>query len=482
MTEQTAYGFAEARMRCGKFMPYIYKNVACLIPVKRPGLGTMAVDDRMRVYYDPAVFAEWPIDKATFVILHEAMHVILRHGQRCRAGLGENPTLEQLQRWNIAADAAVNYSLRQCRLPIPKDAIMPATLGFPDNLVVEDYYRLLLEQADQQQTGQNGEESQPPEPDVSGSEPSEGQQECHSEAQEPPEGPKDPKDGPDSEAASEAPGDADGGDPDGAASDGMAPGEAYDGDQPSPGGGSGGSCADGQPRPWECPAEEAGGPAEMSEFDQKMVERAVAEDIERYEREKGIGSTPGSLSKLAASILRPKVDPFKQLAAAVKYAVTVTSGCGDYTWKKLPRRSPPGACRLPASVQPVPRATVIIDTSASMNQDDLAKALGVVQQGLRSVPTSRLRVMVGGTRVEGVQNVMRVEDVELLDGGGTDMAALIEAAADERPTPDAIIVLSDGGTGWGSRVVPRVVVCLTTKPWDMPPDWITTVKLYEEDE
>ena len=448
------YQFGDARVRTNKYTPYVYKSIASLIPVKRPGLGTMAVDDKMRVYFDPALFTEWPIDKSTFVILHEGMHVILRHAKRCRTLLGENPTQEQLKVWNFAADATVNHTLRDAGLPVPNECVTYRSLGLPENLSTEECYKRLTEQA------QEADEDAPgsPQSDESGTE-GDGDSEGSGES----EGSSEPSD-----------------DTDGATGGGMAPGEPYDGERPAPGEGSGGSCADGQPRPWECPAESEGGPAEMSDYDQDMIERAVAEDIERYARENR-GTMPGSLAKLAADILRPKVDPFKQIAAAVKYAVTVVPGCGDYTWRKLPRRSPPGACRLPASIKPVPRATVIVDTSLSMGSEDHGLALGAIQLGLRSVPSNRLRIMVGGTRPEKVKDVFRVEDVELLAGGGTDMGALIEAAAIERPTPDAIVVLSDGETGWGSPVVPRVVAVLTRKPgWgSLPPPWITTIKLYE---
>ena len=47
------YGFAEARLRCHKYMPYVYHHVASLIPVERPGLGSLAVD--VSVHFD----AEW---------------------------------------------------------------------------------------------------------------------------------------------------------------------------------------------------------------------------------------------------------------------------------------------------------------------------------------------------------------------------------------------------------------------------------------
>ncbi len=45
---------AEARILAARKMPYMTHQVMTLIPVERPGLGTMAVDEYCRMYYDPA--------------------------------------------------------------------------------------------------------------------------------------------------------------------------------------------------------------------------------------------------------------------------------------------------------------------------------------------------------------------------------------------------------------------------------------------
>ena len=80
--------------------------------------------------------------------------------------------------------------------------------------------------------------------------------------------------------------------------------------------------------------------------------------------------------------------------------------------------------------------TVIVDTSGSMEPSDLALALGVIGNALRSLPDPRgLRVLAGDTAVACAKNVFRPEQVELAGGGGTDMAAMIVAAAEERPRP-----------------------------------------------
>ena len=54
------------------------------------------------------------------------------------------------------------------------------------------------------------------------------------------------------------------------------------------------------------------------------------------------------------------------------------------------------------------------------------------------------------------------------------MAALIVAASEERPAPKAILVVTDGYTGWPPKPVgPRVVACLMQAGTaDSVPKWI----------
>ena len=453
---QKAYGFSEARYRCIKYLPYAYSHVASLIPVQRPGLGTIAVDRHMRVYYDPAMFADRPIDECTASILHEDLHVLLRHFERATEHLGSNSTPQQWRRWNEACDLTVNQTLRKAGVPIPDGWLVPERYGFAENLSVEQYYDML---------GQQGQDETP-----------------HGSASED-EGDKQGGEQPPDQGDDDAASDGESGDSAGQGEDEQESGDSqtegkeqegskggpsgtpYDGDlKPAPGTGTGGSGADGQARPWECPPPGQCDTPGMDDYDQQMIQRAVAVEIDRRAKDKG--DVSGYLTRFAQEKLHPKVDPFKALHAAVKYAVTATTGRGDYTWRRLPRRSPPGGLRLPSPVKPVPRTTVIVDTSGSMGQRELAKALGVVEQGLRSLPSGSICVLTGDTCVQSAKNVFRGEQVELNGGGGgTGMAALIEEAARQRPAPDAIVVVTDGWTRWPkNRLRPRVVACLTEEP------------------
>ena len=96
-------------------------------------------------------------------------------------------------------------------------------------------------------------------------------------------------------------------------------GDPVDGGDPSPMP-PGGSGADGKQRPWELPPPDECDTPGMDTYNQRMIEQEVAQKLDQGQKEKG--NVPGYLNRFADEILRPKVDPFKALHAAVKYAAT----------------------------------------------------------------------------------------------------------------------------------------------------------------
>jgi predicted metal-dependent peptidase len=463
------YGFVEARIRCSKYLPYTYAHVASLIPVERPGLGTMAVDRHMRVSYDPAVFKQWCIDESTATILHEDFHILLGHHQRAKEYLGPNPTQEEAQRWNTACDMAVNVILRDGGVPMGnlENWVFPEKFNYPKNLSAEEYWERLTKDA---------EKDQPPPPEDSDDQ--DDQEDDQDDGSDGQDGEDDQQDDQPQEGGGDS-GDQDGDPQDG--DDGSdAPGDSEaDGNGgstiPGTGADSSGSCSDGIDKPWEGPVDSD--TPTMDEFDQKMLQADAAQKMEQYAKNQG--TLPGSLAQWADGILRPKKNPWQRLRAAVRCAAVTVRGLGDYTFQRPPRRQAGGFLRLPASIQPVPRVAVIVDTSGSMSGKELAKGLGVVKQGLQSLPPEQIVVISGDTCAMTTQKVFRAQDVTLAGGGGTDMGAIVQEAADARPAPDAIIVVTDGWTPWPRKKVrPKCLVALTESSQKAGvPDWMTTICL-----
>lgn len=243
-----------------------------------------------------------------------------------------------------------------------------------------------------------------------------------------------------------------------------------------------GSGADGRPREWE------GGSGSardgLSPGDAELLRLGVAAAIHRLGREPG--AVPGGWQQWAESVLPTRVDWRRLLAAEIRRGVALVSGSVDYSYRRPSRRNgDAGDVVLPTMVRPVPEVAVVCDTSGSMHERLLARALAEVQGLLTRAGLRELRVLAVDTDVHTARRATRIEQVRLAGGGGTDMGAGIAAAAQLRPRPSVIVVLTDGYTPWPERPPAgiRVVVGLLVEggPTRWPPSWARTVVIDDAD-
>jgi predicted metal-dependent peptidase len=241
-----------------------------------------------------------------------------------------------------------------------------------------------------------------------------------------------------------------------------------------------GSGADGCPRSGDC---DCGIDRDQAE----LLRLGVAAEIHRcHGREPG--TVPGGWLRWAESVLPSRIDWRRVLAAEVRSAIAYVAGKTDYSYARPSRRAhlQPDIV-LPRLVRPIPEIAIVCDTSGSMHERLLARALAEVEAvltrtGLRQ---SQLRVLAVDTVVQTARRVSRAAQVELAGGGGTDMGAGIDAAANLRPRPSVIIVLTDGYTPWpnspppGTRVVVGVLSEGPRMPHWTPPEWARTVLIDE---
>jgi predicted metal-dependent peptidase len=237
-----------------------------------------------------------------------------------------------------------------------------------------------------------------------------------------------------------------------------------------------GSGADACPRPGE-------GRGCIDRGQAELLRLSVAAEIHRqHSREPG--TVAGGWVRWAEAVLPSRIDWRRVLAAEVRSAVAAVAGQVDYTYRRPSRRAhvSPDVV-LPTLFRPLPEVAIVCDTSGSMHDRLLARALAeveavLVRAGLRQ---SRVRVLAVDTAVHAVRRVTRAAQVDLVGGGGTDMGAGIRAAASLRPRPTVIIVLTDGYTPWPEAppAATRVVVGLLTDGGDSaewpPPPWARTV-------
>ncbi|WP_370409913.1 VWA-like domain-containing protein [Streptomyces fradiae] len=242
-----------------------------------------------------------------------------------------------------------------------------------------------------------------------------------------------------------------------------------------------GSGAHGVPAPWDLGAGGADATGGVSPVEAEALRRQTAEAI-RAAHQRSRGSVPGGWRRWAEQTLEPVVDWRKALTGAVREAAAWAGGAVDYTYRRPSRRTPAlgGRVVLPSLRRPLPRVAVVVDTSGSMGDDDLAAALAEVTGVLREVGIggNRVAVLACDADVQAVARVTAVDQVELAGGGGTDMTVGIRAALAAPEPPQIVVVLTDGCTPWPAEPVTcRLIVALIGTDAPEPPAWAETVRI-----
>lgn len=124
---------AIARTRAAEDAPYLATALWSLVPVAKPGIGTLACDRHWRLYYDPSL--DWDSQQLSAVLQHEVWHLLRSHHSRCDS-LNAEP-----RKFNVAGDLEINDDLRGKGLP--EGCIYPDTFGLDDGLMAEEYYEKL---------------------------------------------------------------------------------------------------------------------------------------------------------------------------------------------------------------------------------------------------------------------------------------------------------------------------------------------------
>ena len=199
--------------------------------------------------------------------------------------------------------------------------------------------------------------------------------------------------------------------------------------------------------------------AEIDRADARQIRRLIA--IAYREHITARGDTPGDAWRWSQDILEPKIAWEPLLASAVRRAVAWTNGNTHYTYTRRSRRqSALPDVVLPGTRRPVPNVAFVVDTSGSVDDTLLARALGEVDGVLRGlgVTGSSVTVLSCDAAVHTVQRVRSARGAKLGGGGGTDMRVGIDAATSLRPRPDVIVVFTDGYTPWPDTAPPGVSV------------------------
>jgi len=501
---------AKARLYARRKWKYASTAILSLIPVPRKGLGTMSVDAKWRLYYDPDHLAKISTERAGTTIMHEVMHCLLKHFDRAGRVVPANDN-EAWFEWNKWTDVVINDALIAEGGDVGEDWCTSSTMSVEAGKCAETYFKeaWAKRQQQQQENEDDDETGNGPKAEDTGEEPDNG-----------PDQPDPTGDDVGSEAGDGSDGDGEGEDGTAEGDDGKAgqpdgaTGAGSDGpDQPGEGTGSGdaqgsepgdagpvdateagcptngehvgGSCADGIRREWEVNDETPGEgePGGLEEYEVEAIRKEVAEAME------GSPGKSGAYGRmLVDEVLNPRIDPKRLLMKAVRcHTDNILFGSGGrYSYRRPSRR--PSLTRSmirPRSFRPVPRIVVCVDTSGSMKYGtSLPLAMGLIANVLNGLSLrDGVRVILADTEVKDSLKCFDPSKLEMVGGGGTSFAGMIRGAeemkADERP--ELLILVTDGEDRW--PVDPPafpVVACLTKEPghyWDVP-TWVDRVNLY----
>ena len=167
-----------------------------------------------------------------------------------------------------------------------------------------------------------------------------------------------------------------------------------------------------------------------------------------------VGDAPEWLRRWAAERVEPQVNWRAALAGILhRRRAEVVGGKSDYPYRRPSRRSIAlgalkGGAYLPAMMEPRVSVAVVVDTSGSVSDEDLAVAMAEVS-GITAAVSNETHVFscdAAATYLGAIQSPAQTAGLQLVGGGGTDMGVGIEAA--EKVSPDVIVVITDGYTPW----------------------------------
>jgi predicted metal-dependent peptidase len=408
-----------ARLRASYQRAYFAPALFNLVPVKTDLIATMAVDAYWRVYYNESWMATHTVEENAALLIHEVGHLLRDHEARKKSAGARDPRL-----WNTAADCEINDDLAAEGLPLPGDPPQPGKYGLPTGDTVELYYKALSTPQ-----ARSKDERGPSTLRQSLGRPEQGR---------------------------------------GATGSGSSRAKSRDDCDDC------GSGAHGERRPWELPPDEqsSGGTPGVDAVKAEMVRREVAKRI--MDISGLFGDVPLGWRRWAHDVMTPKVDYMAIIRRTVRVALREsTLGRYDRTYRKPHRRQ---ACYgefiMPSFYQPRPRPGFLIDTSSSMQNAQLSRAmteLGALTRHLGYA--NEVIVACCDAAVHGVKKIFNPSQLQLFGGGGTDIAQGLQWFVDKKSGPiDLLIIVTDCQTEWPAEAPPFPVVTIRVGD-GLPPPW-----------
>lgn len=476
---------ARVALTAPSMFPYYYPLAFSLAMKPSWEVSTMEIDGRLVLKYNPAWTAERTDQELVGLLWHELNHVLRDHtgprGVALMKWLLEAMQDEEIEKFdpgkwleesvavgpallvtlaadlaNVAEDAEINDDAQEARVVLPEGGVFPEVLGLPKGLHAEKYAEALVKKLKEELEKLQG----------GGGEGNGGEGSGKEEAQSSQRGGRGQEGSSDREGSS-------GGQ------------ESSSGQKDSSGGRGGSSILDllkklvRDVRPGK-----GSGEGEEEGLDPSMVEvlkRQTAELIVEAAT-KGRGKVPAGILRAAKEILEPKANWRSLLRQEIRKGILDFSQKRRYTYNRPHRRQ--GAAKdviLPGKYGLKPQVAVVVDTSGSMGEKELSRALAEVKGILQATgPGRKPTVYSVDAQVHAAQKIFRLEDIKLLGGGGTDMGLGVVRALEDGH--DVVVVVTDGYTPWPEkhpRPGAKVVVALVGDPgenWPTP-SWAKVVRV-----
>lgn len=400
--------------------------------------------------YNPEWCATMTIKQLYGIIQHEIEHLVRLHIPRIGS---RNP-----QGWNIAADMAVNGTRLKPRVGYPEHDVIYFPVsnaifipdGWQDNLTAEQYYEKLEEQTNDSQCPQCGQSK-----DGKGDEESD-------------ESSKSNGSGGSEESDKDSSGDGQ--------SDGSDGSDDSSGSTQKPCSGCGKPC-DGKSRYGGVEGDtldnhDVWNSSDASEEDARQYIKTLAQKA----TEKWRGNTPEHLKEAISELEKPKVK-WRELLRSY-----LGRHCGNkrHTWARKNRRFRRFGMKGD-SHHAAAEATVIIDTSGSISQEEL-------QQFFAEIESILYRTTVTLVQCDAVVHDCRKykrgdwKDIEVKGRGGTHMPAAFDYIEKNGLVSDITVLLTDGETAWPQdHGYPVIFVITRNSQWSTLPTFGNVVRLEKND-
>ena len=234
-----------------------------------------------------------------------------------------------------------------------------------------------------------------------------------------------------------------------------------------------GSGAHGERRPWELPDDDGspgGGPG-VDSVKADLVRRECAQKM--LDRSGESGDVPLGWRRWSHTVLTPKVDYMATIRHAVRKALRdSTLGRYDRTYRRPHRRQAAyGEFIMSSFYQPRPRPGFLIDTSSSMQETQLARAVAELGGLTRQLGYStEVVVACCDAAVHDVRKVFTAAQLELYGGGGTDIGAGLRWFTERKSGPiDLLVIVTDCQTPWPEDTPPFPVITIRVGDGALPP-------------